>query len=392
MNSAQIKRILPLIIFAFSALSLFSACSTSVKNGWARAGGEKDYQRMGLSRTGIDIWEDGLRTDGGEGTFEWWYFDAKLGDGSTIVVVFYTKNMLDISTPMAPFVSVSMTDPDGKTTLNRYYYPEKNDYQFSKKRCDVRIGKNMVSGDLHQYSLHLDFDDILADINFQGTTPAWRPETGHSYFVDDSGETFFAWLPSIPQGTVNGTMSIGGKLLEIEGSAYHDHNWGNGSMVKQMHDWYWGRAEVGPYTVITAWITTTEEYGGKPGPVFFLSRDGKILAEDSKYVTCELKDIYVDQNTGKPVAKTIIYNYDDGTDHYRVTFYRERDIENVNFLDLATGLDYIVGKLVGFDGAYIRFSGRVTIDRLVANQVVDSAAEESAVWELMYFGHAPEKE
>jgi hypothetical protein len=36
---------------------------------------EEAMLREGLEPT-PQPWEDGLRTDGGAGTFEWWYFDA----------------------------------------------------------------------------------------------------------------------------------------------------------------------------------------------------------------------------------------------------------------------------------------------------------------------------
>ena len=50
-----------------------------------------DYARIGIEAGAIKPWEDGLRTDGSEGTYEWWYFDAHLEDDATLVVVFLTK-------------------------------------------------------------------------------------------------------------------------------------------------------------------------------------------------------------------------------------------------------------------------------------------------------------
>jgi hypothetical protein len=50
-----------------------------------------DYARFGIEREAIEPHEDGLRTDGGPGSYEWWYFDAHLDDGAKLVVVFFTK-------------------------------------------------------------------------------------------------------------------------------------------------------------------------------------------------------------------------------------------------------------------------------------------------------------
>jgi hypothetical protein len=49
------------------------------------------YDRLGLTNGVIQDWEDGLRTAATDGTFEWWYFDAHLDDGSTVTAEFHTK-------------------------------------------------------------------------------------------------------------------------------------------------------------------------------------------------------------------------------------------------------------------------------------------------------------
>jgi hypothetical protein len=63
------------------------------------ASSDADYERLGLARGDIKPWEDAARTDDRPGTYEWWYFDAHLDDGSTLVVVFMDKNL---STPQRP--------------------------------------------------------------------------------------------------------------------------------------------------------------------------------------------------------------------------------------------------------------------------------------------------
>ena len=31
------------------------------------------YQKFGLTRNRVEVWEDAMRTDGSKGTYEWWY-------------------------------------------------------------------------------------------------------------------------------------------------------------------------------------------------------------------------------------------------------------------------------------------------------------------------------
>jgi hypothetical protein len=51
----------------------------------------RHYGRLGLARDQTAVWEDGMRTDGSKNTFEWWYFDLELDDGSKLVISFFTK-------------------------------------------------------------------------------------------------------------------------------------------------------------------------------------------------------------------------------------------------------------------------------------------------------------
>src|SRR5438552_2500916 len=74
-----------------------------------------DYARFGIQADAIKPHEDGLRTDGGPGSYEWWYFDAHLGDGAKLVVVFFTKDFTAIDKPLAPMIRIDLTLPDGTT-------------------------------------------------------------------------------------------------------------------------------------------------------------------------------------------------------------------------------------------------------------------------------------
>lgn len=48
----------------------------------------------------------------------------------------------------------------------------------------------------------------------------------------------------------------------------------------------------------------------------------------------------------------------------------------------------LAAKLIRFEGSYLRFEGSATIEKLEQGRAVESVTEDSAVWELMYFGKA----
>ena len=85
----------------------------------------------------------------------------------------------------------------------------------------------------------------------------------------------------------------------------------------------------------------------------------------------------------------MIYEYETlAKEFYRITYDRRGDISRQNFIVLLPGVVRLAAKLVGFAGSYLRFEGSAVIERLENSLVAESVSEDSAVWELMYFGKA----
>jgi hypothetical protein len=344
-----------------------------------------DYARFGIEPGAIKPHEDGLRTDPGPGSYEWWYFDAHLDDGAKLVVVFQTKDFTAIGKPLAPVIRLSLTRPDG-TTVKKLAEFAPDTFSAASDGCDVRIGENVFTGDLHTYRIRARIDELAVDVTLTGTVPAWRPETGHWLFGDE-GEQIFAWLPSVPEGRVEATYELDGDSSTSTGVGYHDHNWGNALMIKLMHHWYWARGSAGPYSVIASYITAEKEFGYAELPVFMLARDGRLIVDDQTKVTFEQLGPYTDTHTGKPVANVTRYTYTDGDERYVVTYTRHADLAAEKFTDEMPTPRKVAAKLIGFDGAYLRFVGEVRIERYEGGALLESHVDD-ALWELMYFGKA----
>jgi hypothetical protein len=229
-------------------------------------------------------------------------------------------------------------------------------------------------------------DEVEVDVKLTGQVPAWRPKTGYWLF-GEQGEHYFAWLPSVPQGAVEATYRVGSDSHTTTGVGYHDHNWGDAPMPELMHHWYWARGVAGPYSVIASYITAEKRYGYDSLPVFMLARDGKLIADDGDKVKFEELGRYTDTSTGKPVGNVTRYTYTDGEERYVVTFTRLSDLATDKFIDHLHGPKWAAARLVGFDGAYLRFAGELRIDHYKGEQLVESHVND-ALWELMYFGKA----
>jgi CrtC N-terminal lipocalin domain len=344
-----------------------------------------DYQRLGISPDRIAAWEDGARTDNGRGSYEWWYFDAHLDDGSKLVIVFMNKDLSAPGKPLAPLIRLNLDLADGRSFEKIVNFAPES-WSAAKDHADVRIGDNRFTGDLDTYRITTTVEEIEVDITLTGTVPSWRPETGYMLFGRDR-DLEFAWLPSVPQGRVEAEYSIAGEAHASSGVGYHDHNWGNVGLMKVIHDWYWARGQAGPYSVIASYITAHEKYDYAAIPILMIARDGRIIADDASKVRFETENVFTDPHTGKPVAGITRYTYEDGDDRYEVTFTRHEDLVRARMIDATKGIKRLAARAVGFDGAYLRFTGECSVRRFERGVLVEQH-EDPAIWELMYFGHA----
>jgi hypothetical protein len=158
-------------------------------------------------------------------------------------------------------------------------------------------------------------------------------------------------------------------------------------MLKVMHHWYWGRARVGDYRLITSYIWAEEKYGYNTFPIFMIAGENKILADDGAKLSFSAEQEFVEKETGKPVHDLLVYDYRDGNTRYLIRYKRRQSILNFLLVNSVSGVLRLLAKLSGFDGAYHRFTGGVIIERLEDGKVVEKL-EAPALWELMYFGKA----
>ena len=71
--------------------------------------------------------------------------------------------------------------------------------------------------------------------------------------------------------------------------------------------------------------------------------------------------------------------------HYRITYHREGDLEQLGMETQLPGLLYYGALLMGLRGSYHRMVGTATLERFENGEVVETVTNP-ALWELMYFG------
>jgi len=281
----------------------------------------EDLKREGLKAGVVEEWEDCYRTAAQPDAFEWWYFDAQFDNGWTAVLAYSTKPMTKPHAALKPSVQIILHDPEGnRRRLSPTF--KGADLVASAETCDVRIGPNLLRGNLDHYVLHAEADDgTVVDLKFDRGAPSWRPGAGFSYF-DAKKAKYMAWVVPIPYGTVEGTLTVDGKSVPVKGTGYHDHNWGNVSPGLGIDHWYWGRAHVGDFSLIFVQIVTAKApvVGSLKLPVFFMARGDEIIIEDGLPLSL-VTDKVVDGPHGRTYPTELTFNWssDDGTVELAIT-------------------------------------------------------------------------
>ncbi|RPJ50555.1 MAG: hypothetical protein EHM21_04745 [Chloroflexi bacterium] len=312
--------------------------------------GPEALQREGLSET-PEVWEDGLRAEPKAGNFEWWYFDSQFEDGSTAVVVFFTKTILDRQSRLKPGVSLTITRPDGQKLSATNLVPP-TDFSTSKERCYVRAGESWVRGDLCNYELHAKAGELSAQLDVTALVPAWRPGAGKNYYNEEMTR-YFAWFPAIPHGMVDGHLIYDGKVHPVKGTCYHDHNWGNVGLNDVLSHWYRGRAHLGDYTIIFAEMTATQPYGAQKIPVFMLAKGNQVLSGDGGPLRLEELDFIADPS-GRSYPEGLKLEWENESLRVRIKLCEPKLIDSFSLLDLLPAWQRVVGKIVA-NPYYFRF-------------------------------------
>ncbi len=332
-------------------------------------------ERDGLTES-VAVWEDGQRAETGRGSFEWWYFDAHFDDGSTAVIVFATKPLLERNGPLKPNVALTITRPDGSRVGQFPLFPPEQ-FSASAEACDVRIGPNWARGDLHRYAVHAEMGGIACDLTFTGLVPPWRPGAGKVYF-GDMGHCF-AWLPSIPFGAVEGTLTYDGQTRGVRGTGYHDHNWGNVGLADVMDHWTWGRAHLGDYTLIFVEQIAARKFGYTRMPVFMLAKGDQIIVGVSEPLQMEARE-FVRHLEGRRYPQEVDFHWRVDAERVELRLRRPRLIEAVSLLSLLPGWQQRLARLFA-NPYYFRFHADLELE--IELSMYKTKISGPALYELM---------
>ena len=343
----------------------------------------EDYKKLGINPNTVELWEDGRRDKPVANHFEWWYFDAILDDGTSVVIQFLPKTSVHLKkNGDFPIIRFNVTLSDGTKYVAEPSFKAK-DTSYAEDRCDVRYGANFFRGDLKEYSIHVEpVGGLAADLHLTNLASPYRPGTAYFEF---GPENYYTWLCVVPRGEVTGTLTINGQTKQVHGMGYHDHQWGSLIYHKLYNNWVWARQSFGDYTLLIFDMICRKEYNKERFPIVFLQdKEGKIVFESTHNVSCQVLEEYHDNEASdKDYPKAIHYVFENGGKQIEYTLRMKKIIENVGPKTMPF-IKRIALWLMKLRFSYARYIGQGDMIFSDGKQEIKRSGE--LIYEFMYGG------
>jgi hypothetical protein len=210
---------------------------------------------------------------------EWWYFEGIFENGYSIVFG----------------IIISSKGSYGQCIIGLHIYLETNlKYCLSKKVSmkEVQASEEFpfivvsqkeimkLDRDYYNstgkwlYTISVEIDNKEARLLFEGTTKGYK------------GRVLDGWYgPVLPKAIVNGTLTLDGKSIEVNGLGYHEHGWGISSLA---WGWYWGKIVSDSFSLTWARMMHTP-WREQIAAVLSIDKNGyiNINPENVKIKVCE---------------------------------------------------------------------------------------------------------
>ena len=250
-----------------------------VNEGWTGPG------RSDAEIKPLQLSEDGLHIDMNKrGVYEWWYFDAHLENGYTVVVFFHAKNPNPGPTQGKTGIEFVLVKPDGNR-IQKFVKYSKSKFTAATSKPEVTIGPNTLrveqqDNGLPIYYVKIDETDFGCNLTYRALVNGWKPGTGLSEF---GGLGTFAWYIPFARATVEGTVRKGDETIQVTGIGYHDHNWLNFPFSSIIHYWMWGRVYSERFTVSYAFIQCNEKVDKHQVKVLMLASGQEVILSTGEF-------------------------------------------------------------------------------------------------------------
>ncbi len=325
--------------------------STKIKEAWLGPG-RKDGEIKPIQPK-----DDALHIDmKKKGTREWWYFDARLENGYTVVGFFRAKHERTGKTG----VEITTYKPNGEKTQKVIDY-NPSDFKASQDLPEVQIGKNYIKVDysnkeLPNYEIYLDEGEYGIHLKYKALVHGWKPGNG---YIEFGKAKQFGWVIALPRADVEGTIKVDNETIQVRGIGYHDHNWLNFNFAMIIDYWYWGRIYSDNFTVIYAYIKCNKRMDNYPIKVLMLAKNEEVFLSTGEYELSQ-SDFEYHEKAGNKYPHLLKI---DVPDKHEITLEVQEIIDSDNLLyELGPITRFLAKNILKLRPGYFRLNSKFILN------------------------------
>jgi len=198
----------------------------------------------------IELKDDAFHGNHNYFSIEWWYFDANLNDDYDLHAGFKVFSIRNIGV-VWPIIEIYKGGELVVKMLKPYLL---KDFSASLIYPSVKVaGQSIIEFDMDEfnntgkwkYNVSINMKNNGVNLTFIGTTKGWKYT-----ILEREG-----WAVALPKANVFGTITVDGKIINVTGRGYHDHNWDYSIKTKiKEWGWYWVSLTGETYNLISAWF------------------------------------------------------------------------------------------------------------------------------------------
>ncbi|MFH2138169.1 MAG: lipocalin-like domain-containing protein [Candidatus Omnitrophota bacterium] len=196
---------------------------------------------------------DGSHIENPSKFFEWWYFDFDLKDGRNVYIewqspVFSLRNNLCLLI-IRIYENFNKNNHDqGQSTVRVLRYSRAKITQ-DKNFCKIIFPGGRIEENNGDYKIFVKEKDITVDVTLKRQLPFFC-NNSECIYKNKTNNEWFNWIVPLPRAQAKGKIEIDRRTINIEGIAYHDHNWGNLNIAREFKGWVWTRVFFKDFTFI----------------------------------------------------------------------------------------------------------------------------------------------
>ena len=237
------------------------------------------------------------RPDPSPGAFNWWYGDADFDNGYMMVISYHFGLMRPPGDAEQRFIEFSLHDPEGNLHFLRPRF-SKEECTASEEMCHVVMRHNFYRAENANYHVYFSEGELGCDLTCEPIVPGYQADLSALPGVSET----YGWYMMAIKSRVKGTITVGGKTMDVSGYGYQEHGWDRVPMsLPGVENAFWGKIYQGDWSIL--W------QGSMALGSLFVGKNNKVILESTKGTTHAFDFTTRDTRVERP--ELIVFRVDD---------------------------------------------------------------------------------